>query len=616
MKRLFFLPLLLFLLNLCIKAFPLNISEYIKAINLMNSGEYTEAISILEKIKEQETNIPAEIFQKLGEAWIKAGVYNMTNSFLAFKKAEETLVTGKEKYPKDENILKNLALLYKVQKRYEDFEEVLKDLLVLNYQGPEVLYELAEIFFDKGYLRIGVGLMEPVVEKNPNPELLYRLAWAYIYFENYRKALEKLNFIEQLKDQIDEKDYRKVVLLKGYMYYELQELQELKYTLEELKYPKDNVEADLFIRNYVLEGDYQKALNIGKDLLESTNTNYIYMALKALNAGNTNKALEYLKNDIYTNKPNWASLKLAEKISTNSIEKFVIKLSIIDLLLSRGYTNESLNMLKELYDSYTGEFREEIEKRLANIILDSHDQQNYKWILQKAIEKELNGGDIAFWETSKAIVALMLGDYDTVREIAIKYIKTQPSQYPYLLAFLLGASIKTEEDKQLLKEYLKDLKAKDPEAFWPYWIESLYYYNEGDMEKAEENIEKAVFIEKNSEEVLYTYALIKSENEESLRDALIFAVALYNQYPDNAYVALAMGNCSLKLGLLDLAENTLEKGLKNLKSTESELKGEFLLRLGDVYNAKKQKGRALEYWLKSVVYGAKAEEINKRIKIK
>jgi tetratricopeptide (TPR) repeat protein len=143
-----------------------------------------DAIALYEELLDFEQEKP-EIYLYLALVYLRKKEYNA---------AEEVFTDALSRFPENDDLNFNLAILYEKTGRFDDMVQYLKKVIEINPEHADALNYLGYSYVDKGiHLDEAYILIKKALELKPNNGyIIDSLGWLYFKLGNYDEALEKL----------------------------------------------------------------------------------------------------------------------------------------------------------------------------------------------------------------------------------------------------------------------------------------------------------------------------------------------------------------------------------------------------------------------------------------
>lgn len=384
----------------------------------------------------------------------------------------------------------------------------------------------ATYLYNQGKYETALELLKNINRQVEDPYIVTKIANIYLNLKKYADAKVFLNDAvksERLKDNPE------INFLLGRLYVE-----QMKNTVEALKYLQkavDNSENKTFYGEYlagVLEstGDFASAIKIYSDLLKNNpNADYyfkrgsLFIKLGLTQKGvddllmsdnvSANIRAKLLLADVFQNENQLEKAEhyLSEVLKTHNFLTSV-KIKLADIYKLMGNNEKMVSILEDVKNSFSGEEKLFILKQLANAYLNSGDYS-------RAIEKF----EIYLMEKPDDTQALFFmgylyeskGDIDKAIEY---YTKTVKIRDDYAEAYKRIAYIfYNKKDYSRAISFLNNVKQSDKDTEY-YRLKTILYLNLEQFENGEKNIEEGLKRFPDSEELLFTKAVIKEKQND------------------------------------------------------------------------------------------------------
>ncbi|MBZ4672827.1 MAG: Tetratricopeptide 2 repeat-containing protein [Deferribacteraceae bacterium] len=411
-------------------------------------------------------------------------------------------------------------------------------LLILNFFGCATVsnaisdsanydkeFLTATYYFNSQEYDKAAKIYENILKNNKDSYVAVKLTETYLAKKDTEKAKNLLESF--LKDKRFKGD-PELNFYMGKLYIEyLNELNEGRKYIEVATEYSDKLEYLEYLARVLEAGeDYSAAINIYTKLINKTNDSeyyykrgFLYIKLGIVKDGVNDliKADEIVPNlrarlmlsDVYINQKEYekAAEYLEKAISLNSNFPS-IKIKLAEVYKQLGDNKKYISLLESLVDDYSGKERVYVLRQIAASFYEIKDYDNalkyFKLILQDSPEdtQALFYTGIAYeakGETDKAIEY-----YEKAYNVRNDY--SEPLKR---IAYLLF--VKKEYDKAV--NYLDKVEdtGKDIEFFR---LKAAIYENNGDIEKAIAIVNEGLNKNPESEELLFTYAILKEKKKD------------------------------------------------------------------------------------------------------
>lgn len=177
--------------------------DYLNAVNLIETGKYNQAKTILENcIKESPDN--GKYFFMLG---------NLYRNQQDYDNALHQYISAVQKSPNIKESYNNIAGIYMLQGKYDNAIKIIDDGLENFPDFSELIFKKAQlIFFEKQYNET-IELMNKVIDKPEYVEGYRFIGLSYLNLSDSAKALENLQiYLENTSDNsAGKKDIENIV---------------------------------------------------------------------------------------------------------------------------------------------------------------------------------------------------------------------------------------------------------------------------------------------------------------------------------------------------------------------------------------------------------------------
>ena len=439
-----------------------------------------------------------------------------------------------------------------------------------------------------------IKLYEKLTKQYPEDlDMLSELIEAYLVTENYGKALEKMDLLEQNvgANEIITEQRLNVYKRQGNNKKVISELEKLiAQNPENVRY------YGMLAQMYAEMGKDKEALKLYEKIKEvNPSEPYINISLMEFyeKSGDQEKAFKELLGAI-RNK----NLDLATK--ANIWEYWMGK-------------NEKSNQIDEQARQCGEAFMEtHPDNKLGYLILGSYYMTKQNSVKSKELSLKtlaLDSTDFYSWQ-NLIVSESRLEDNEAVRDHAIaalKYYPMQPVFYWY--AGVANAVLDNNEDAVIYLEkgrrYTSDkMQMSEFDAFL-----GDIYHQQGEDTKAFDAYDRTLRNNPDNALVLNNYAYYLSLRGERLEEALEMAIRANELEPDNVYYTDTYAWVLYKLGRYKEAEKMMKKCLgleKDPSGANLEHYGDILFKLGKTDEAK-------TYWNKAKQAGGYSKELDKKL---
>ena len=440
---------------------------------------------------------------------------------------------------------------------------------------------------------------QALIANNPQkPELNYMLAENYDKKEEYQKAIDSYEKMEQSMGIMEPITLQKVKLYKA-----LKNDEKAYAEVEKLikAYPQEIGYLILLGDIYLNDNKDDKALEM-YDRAEKMEPDNGYLLVSKANyynrKGDKEKYLDEIRKALSNKK---IDVETKVKILTDYLS---------DLLQKKENLGQAYQLFSELVDMHPQE--ESIYSLYAEFLLSQKKYKEAGEQLQVAVDLAPNNKQ--YWLQLMG-VNMQLGELDeviTVGEKALTYIPDAAEIYMYMGS---GYAMQKDYDKaiDILKRGISHLDENNNALVSDYYGQlGDSYYLSGDKDKAFEAFENALLHNPKNTGVLNNYSYFLALDKRDLSKAERMSGDVIKIEPDNptfldtyAWVFFQQGNYTLAKIYL---QNALNKG--GDKSADLlEHYGDVLFMLGEV-------DEALQYWEKAKDAGSESEVLPRKIKDK
>ena len=440
-----------------------------------------------------------------------------------------------------------------------------------------------------------ITLYEKLTNKYPeDPDLLSELIDAYLITENYGKAIEKIDLLEQIVGPNELITEQRLSLFK-------RQGNDKKLMAELERLIKENPESPryygMLAQVYAEMGKDKEALKLYEKIKEvNPNEPYINISLMEFYEKNGDK--------------DKAFNELLAAIRNKNLD-IATKANIWEYWMGK---NEQSDQIDEQARQCGEAFIEtHPDNKLGYLILGSYYMTKQNSVKSKELcQKTLALDSTDFYSWQNLIISeSRLEENEAVRDHAIaalKYYPMQPVFYWY--AGVANAVLDNNEDAvnylEKGRRYTSDkLQMSEFDAFL-----GDIYHQQGEDTKAFDAYDRTLRNNPDNALVLNNYAYYLSLRGERLDEALEMAIHANELEPDNVYYTDTYAWVLYKLGRYKEAEKMMKKCLgleKNPSGANLEHYGDILFKLGKTDEAK-------TYWNKAKQAGDYSNDLERKLK--
>ena len=440
-----------------------------------------------------------------------------------------------------------------------------------------------------------ISLYENLTKKYPDdPDMLSELIDAYLVTENFKKAVEKMDLLEQI---IGENEFINEQRLSIYKRQgnDKKVISELEKLIE--KNPENTRYYSMLAQVYIENGKEKEVLKIYEKIKEINPDNpYINISL-----------LEFYEKNGDNDK---AFNELLEAIRNKNLD-LTTKANTYDYWMNKHQDATNINEQARQCGEAFIETHPDIKQGyliLGSYYIVNENAVKSKELYQRALA--IDSTDFYGWQ-NLIISESRLNENEAVRdhaEAALKYYPMQPVFYWY--AGVANAVLENNEDAiSYLEKGRRYTSDKLQMANFDAFLGDLYHQL-GDEEKAFDAYDRTLRNDPDNALVLNNYAYYLSLRGERLDEALKMAIHANELVPDNVYYLDTYAWVLYKLGRYKEAEKQMKKCLsldKNPSGANLEHYGDILLQLG-------KKKEAVEYWNKAKQAGGYSKDLEQKLK--
>ena len=440
-----------------------------------------------------------------------------------------------------------------------------------------------------------ITLYEKLTKKYPeDPDLLSELIDAYLITENYGKAIEKIDLLEQIVGPNELITEQRLSLFK-------RQGNDKKLMAELERLIKENPESPryygMLAQVYAEMGNDKEALKLYEKIKEvNPNEPYINISLMEFYEKNGDK--------------DKAFKELLAAIRNKNLD-IATKANIWEYWMGK---NEQSDQIDEQARQCGEAFIEtHPDNKLGYLILGSYYMTKQNSVKSKELcQKTLALDSTDFYSWQNLIISeSRLEENEAVRDHAIaalKYYPMQPVFYWY--AGVANAVLDNNDDAvnylEKGRRYTSDkLQMSEFDAFL-----GDIYHQQGEDTKAFDAYDRTLRNNPDNALVLNNYAYYLSLRGERLDEALEMAIHANELEPDNVYYTDTYAWVLYKLGRYKEAEKMMKKCLgleKNPSGANLEHYGDILFKLGKTDEAK-------TYWNKAKQAGGYSNDLERKLK--
>ena len=449
-----------------------------------------------------------------------------------------------------------------------------------------------------------IKLYEGLTKKYPDdPDMLSELIDAYLVTENYNKAVEKMDLLEQ---QVGENEFiteqrLQVLRRQGNDKKVITELEELiKENPENPRY------YSLLAQLYSEKGKDKEALKLYERIKE-VNPDDPYINISLLEFYEKNGEMDKAFNELLS-------------VIRNKNLDLSTKANIYDYWMQKGNnlgSMEALNWLSQLSEQVRqcGEAFIEThpDNKIGYLILGSYYITNENAVKSKELyQKALAIDSTDFYGWQNLIVSeSRLNENEAVRDHAVAALKYYPMQPVFYWYAGVASAVMENNDEAIT--YLEKGRRYTTDKMQMSEFDAMLgdiYHQQGDEDKAFEAYERTLRNNPDNALVLNNYAYYLSLKNQDLDKALEMSTKAITMEPDNAIYLDTHAWVLYMKGDYKEAEKHMKKCLnldKNPSGANLEHYGDILLKLGKQSEAK-------EYWNKAKQAGGYSKDLEQKLK--
>jgi len=467
----------------------------------------------------------------------------------------------------------------------------------LDLDGNNRWYQLnyAEVLFaNQDFKSASVEYKKLLLKEPGNKELYFLLADTYIYDNDFLKAIEVYDDLEQING-ID-----KMVSMQKHKLY--MQLEKKKYAIKELKnllekFPNEVEALEILSEVYLLNDEKEKAFDIFKQLAIIAPENgriHLTLADYYREQGDNMKSFEELKLA-------FKSIKLGVDVKVRILASYFQLLAVNEIMKEQAYT-----LAKLLMETHTNEVKPNAV--YADILYTDNRfteaKEQYLIVLEKDKTKSQVWSQVLFIQAEQSDFEGML----KTSEEALTYFSTDPLFYYFngvankwfknydeaVISLNMGVEF-VLDNNMLLLEFYSSL-ADSYHAIKEHKLSDEYY-------------EKSLEIDSNNVLILNNYAYYLSVRKIKLEKAKKMSYKCNELEEDNGTYQDTYAWILYELKEYEGAKEWMEKALKNggdKSAVVVEHYGDILYQLGNV-------GAAIIQWKKAKELGEASKFLDKKL---
>jgi len=467
----------------------------------------------------------------------------------------------------------------------------------LDLDGNNRWYQLnyAEVLFaNQDFKSASVEYKKLLLKEPGNKELYFLLADTYIYDNEFLKAIEVYDDLEQING-ID-----KMVSMQKHKLY--MQLEKKKYAIKELKnllekFPNEVEALEILSEVYLLNDEKEKAFDIFKQLAIIAPENgriHLTLADYYREQGDNMKSFEELKLA-------FKSIKLGVDVKVRILASYFQLLAVNEIMKEQAYT-----LAKLLMETHTNEVKPNAV--YADILYTDNRfteaKEQYLIVLEKDKTKSQVWSQVLFIQAEQSDFEGML----KTSEEALTYFSTDPLFYYFngvankwfknydeaVISLNMGVEF-VLDNNMLLLEFYSSL-ADSYHAIKEHKLSDEYY-------------EKSLEIDSNNVLILNNYAYYLSVRKIKLEKAKKMSYKCNELEEDNGTYQDTYAWILYELKEYEEAKEWMEKALKNggdKSAVVVEHYGDILYQLGNV-------GAAIIQWKKAKELGEASKFLDKKL---
>ena len=488
------------------------------------------------------------------------------------------------------------------------FQTVLKEKeMALSYFKKAVSYDKTNYYYnmilaglskDLALKQEVIDILEYLRELYPdNLELLYEMAKAYADNEEFEKAIEQLNELEQIVGVSE-----MLIINKFHLYSLMKNREKAFETIEQIieKYPDEQQYIILIGDLYMEDNQPEKALGY-------------YEEAEAMDSDNPELILSMINYYEKVNNKAAAQTELEKAIGSSSMEadsKIELLTRYLTVMQQNKQDLKQANPLfKTLFEQYPN--NRELNLIYGNLLFLQEDKigavEQYKIFIEDNLDNPAGYEQIIR-------VALPDEDYETVKNVttqALKHIPDEPQFYYYLGAVNFQMA-NHKEALRVFEEGLEKAYFRNPvlKSDFHGQIGDIYHF----MKKSDEaflSYDEALRLNPQNLHVLNNYSYYLSLEGRELDKAEMMSGITIKAEPMNPTFLDTYGWVLFQQGSYILSKIYIEKAIEYSKD---KLSIEIFEHYGDVLFKTGEEERALEQWKRAEELGGNSKTLKRKIK--
>ncbi|MFW5944449.1 MAG: tetratricopeptide repeat protein [Bacteroidota bacterium] len=527
--------------------------KFIEAVKLRLMGNNSEALEYLTQCSEIKPSSPDPYYQK---SLIASQIDEYQQAINFGKKAVEYA-------PDNKWYRTNLAELYLRQEEHD---------------SSRIQYEYLVEELDVNEL-----------------DVLFKLAQLYQKTDNFQKALEYYNTVEERVDLNE-----RVSQLKKSIYVKIGEkekaVNEVKKLIEH--FPDKSQYYGELAELYATFNEYDKAKEMYDRLFELDSTNKLgQMSLVRYynEKGQPDKALETYESKVIPHK----SIDFRNKM-----------LIFMDFLQDPKQLSKNLDQFKQSLDTLSSYYpkKMEVEALYADLYLKTNNYREAADHLKTLATSSQN--KYIYWDQLLSIYSY-LGEFEKMFQYGRKAIKTYDNKPRIFLLTGIGAlqTDKPEKAVTLLEEGLQHIQDNRSLKVQFYTQLGEAYHKTEDYEQSDQYFKKVLELDPDNKVVLNNYSYYLSQRDEKLEKALDYTTRIIRDEPDNPIYLDTYAWILFKMGKYEKAKKFIEKAMENGGDDDAEI----LEHYGDILYKTGNEEKALQIWKQSKNMGNQSEQLNYKL---
>ena len=456
--------------------------------------------------------------------------------------------------PDDAASMFELSEQYANAGRLEEAFQIIRQAASLEPENKWYQIRLGLFYRDMEQYDDFINLYEPLTQQYPDdPEMLSDLIDAYLLTENYDKALEKMELLEQQVGQNEFITEQKLNVMK-------RQGQDKKLVAELEKLIAQNPESpryyNMLAQLYTEQGKEKEALKVYERIKEiSPNDPYINISLLEFYEKNGNKEKAFNE--------------LIAAIRNRNLD-LTTKANIYDYWMNKNQnTPDAAEQAKQCGQAFSETHPDD---KIGYLILGSYYIVTENAALARTYYKKslsIDSTDFLSWQ-NLIISESRLNENESVRQHAVQALKYYPMQPVFY--WYAGVSSAVLKDNENAITYLEKGRRYTTDKLQTANFDAFLgdvYHEQGDDEKTFEAYERTLRNDPNNVLVLNNYAYYLAVKGQDLEKALEMSTKAIAAEPDNPVYLDTHAWVLYMKGEYKEAEKHMKKAIKLLKESDA-----------------------------------------------